>query len=458
MMFQSIRLRLTFWYSGVLLAALLVLGASLWVAVRHNVLSGIETRLREAAKGVRTVLGNDPEKDELDEEIREFEHAAYEIAFLRVRDGAGKELLPDSPLLSMGSRDLKENTGSLNGLRFRLYSERVSINGRDYEIDTAVPLIEAEQMLEQLRTLLLIAIPLVVVVAFCGGYWISGRALSPVGDLTNAAMRISVENLSERLPVRHTGDELQRLSETWNEMLGRLEASVQRIESFTADASHELRTPISVILTSAELALRRQRDAAEYREILEGIVLEAKRMTGLTEDLLALARSDASKAPPPFELVDLGELAREVVHDLAASAERGNIGLKVEIDAAVPGVWGNRPALRRVLLILLDNALKHTPAGGSIEVSSAATGGGATISVKDNGEGIAAADIPHVFDRFYRADKARTGQNGVGLGLSIAQAIARLHGSEIQVESAPAAGSRFFFTLPEKVHQNGSRS
>jgi two-component system heavy metal sensor histidine kinase CusS len=452
---QSIRLRLTFWYSGVLLAALLVFGASLWVAVRHNVQSGIESRLTEAAQGVRTVLEIESDKSDFNEEITEYARAASGAALLRVRDGSGKEWLPDTPLLSMQTRDPKDNTGLLRGERYRTYSERVSVNGQNFEIETGISLSEATRMLEQLRALLLIAIPLVVAVAFCGGYWISGRALSPVDELTNAAMRISVENLSERLPVRKSGDELQRLAETWNEMLGRLQAAVQRITSFTADASHELRTPISVILTSAEVALRRERDAAEYREALTGIVSEAQRMTGLTEDLLALARSDSSQARPPFELIDLGELARETVRDVAASAEQRNIILRTEVDGAAPGVWANRSALRRVLLILLDNALKHTPAGGSIEVGSLATAGGVTIAVRDNGEGIAPGDIVHVFDRFYRADKSRTGQNGVGLGLSIAQAIARMHGSEIQVESVPAAGSRFFLTLPANPQKNG---
>jgi len=443
MRFHSIRLRLTVWYSCVLLAALLVFGASLWVAVRHSVLSGVDRRLSEAAKGIRTVLENESDKRDFDEELTEYARAASETAFLRVLDGAGADLLPDTPL-SMGPRDRE---------RYRTYSERVSVKGRNFEIETGVPLTESDKMLSQFRALLLIAIPLVVAVAFCGGYWISRRALSPVDELTNAAMRISVENLSERLPVRNTGDELQRLAETWNDMLGRLQASVQRITSFTADASHELRTPISVILTSAELALRRERDAAEYRAALTGIVSEAERMTGLTEDLLALARADSSQAAPPFESVDLGALAKEVVSEVTANAKRRKIAVTAEADPNAPNVRANHSALRRVLLILLDNALKHTPPGGSIEVRSTATPGGATISVRDTGEGIAAADLTHVFERFYRADKSRTGQNGVGLGLSIAQAIARMHGSEIHVESAPAAGSRFFLSLSANLQK-----
>jgi heavy metal sensor kinase len=304
--------------------------------------------------------------------------------------------------------------------------------------------------LEQFQALLLVAIPLVVAVSFFGGYWISRRALVPVDELTNAAMRISVENLSERLPVRHTGDELERLAEAWNQMLSRMQSAVQRITSFTADASHELRTPIAIILTSAEMALRRERDAAEYRAALAGIVSEAERMSGLTEDLLALARAD-SRQTLPLELADLGELARDAVTDVAARAEQRNIAMKTEVDQAAPQVLVNRPALRRVFLILLDNALKHTPAGGSVEVRVTATPGGTTIDVRDTGEGIAPADLPHVFERFYRADKSRTANNGMGLGLSIAQSIARLHGSEIRVESVPATGSRFFLFLSENL-------
>jgi two-component system heavy metal sensor histidine kinase CusS len=436
MLFHSIRLRLTVWYSAVLLAGLILFGLLLWVAVRHYLLSTVDQRLLQGAAGVRAVLEHEVSAPDFLEELREYAHAAPGGALLQVRDDSGAELLPSTPLQSPGA-----------GERYRTHTERVSIGGRTFEITAGADLSEVQRMLGQFRSLLLIAIPFVVAVAFGGAYWISRRALSPVGELTSAAMRISVENLSDRLPVRRTGDELQRLAETWNEMLARLEAAVRRITSFTADASHELRTPVSVILTTAELALRRERDAGQYRAALTGIVAEAQRTTGMIEDLLALARADSSHAPLPFEPVDLGELAREIAGELAIAAESRNVEVRTEADPSTPPVRVNRAALRRLLLILLDNALKYSRAGGRIEVTVAPAPGGAMLAVRDDGVGIAPEDVPHVFDRFYRADKSRSAQNGAGLGLSIAQAIAQMHGSKIQVESAPGRGSRFFLAL-----------
>jgi signal transduction histidine kinase len=231
-------------------------------------------------------------------------------------------------------------------------------------------------------------------------------------------------------------------------MLNRLEFNVQRVKKFTADASHELRTPIAVILTTAELTLRRERDPAEYRKSLGEIKTEAERMTSLTENLLMLARVDSDQLRLSFEVIDIEELAGQVVSETAALAHDKDIQLEVKLHGQAGPIRGDRAALRRLLLILLDNAMKYTAAGGSIEVATSRGAGGLVFSVRDTGQGIDPNDLPHVFERFYRADKSRSGSNGTGLGLSIAQSIAQMHGGRIQVESTPGLGCRFDVLIP----------
>jgi heavy metal sensor kinase len=292
--------------------------------------------------------------------------------------------------------------------------------------------------------------------ASAGGYWLSRRALSPVDEITGAARSIGPENLSTRLPVPRTGDELQRLSETWNEMLERLDSAVDRIQRFTADASHELRTPVSVIRTTAELALRRERNPEQYRDALHQILLETERMTQLTEDLLLLARGDAREFTLRWEPVDWNEVAGRVVEEGRSIAEARGIRLRIDPAPGAVMTLGDESALRRLLTVLLDNALKHTPAGGSIEVAISSAEQLVIVTVRDSGEGIDPTDLPHIFDRFYRGDKARNRQTGVGLGLAIAQSAANMHGARIEVESELGRGATFtasFAKLPADEYQ-----
>ncbi len=446
---RSIRFRLTFWYSAILLAGLLLFSGGLWLAVRYELLSSTDKKLAQDVQGIGAVLEEEEGVGgpaQLREELAEYVRAAPGGALLRVRDDGGRELLPGSRLLPGGAPfGLYATTPQ----GYRATAALLQIHGRQFVVEASAPLTDVDRMLAQFRNLLFFAIPLVVLIAIGGGYWISRQALAPVDELRNAAQRISVENLSDRLPVPHTGDELQRLAETWNQMLHRLQSSVQRIVNFTADASHELRTPISVILTTAELALRRDRDIGHYREALTGIVVEAQRMTTLTEDLLSLARADDRGSRLALELLDASELARAVVDEETPSANEKQIQLTTALEEPIPGLRANRAALRRLLLILLDNAVQHTPAGGLIELAGAKHPNGVMLAVRDNGNGISPEDLAHIFDRFYRADKSRNRANGSGLGLSIAQSIARMHGTQIHAESSLGGGSRFYFVLPE---------
>jgi heavy metal sensor kinase len=291
-----------------------------------------------------------------------------------------------------------------------------------------------------------------LIVAALGGYWLSGRALAPVDQIIDEARSIDSANLAARLSVPSSGDELQRLSETLNQMLDRVEQSVLHMRRFTADASHELRAPMTLIYTAAQFALRRDRDPDELKDSLRKILREAKRCTELINQLLLLARSDAGSCQMHFVPTDIGALVHEVLSEVSMLASSKKLGvssslldkpLRLDIDAA---------SFRRMLLILLDNAIKYTPEGGAIAVNLVEEANTARIAVADTGTGIPAEQLPFIFDRFWRADKVRSRDaGGTGLGLAIAREIAQSHGAELTVESSVGHGSTFTVWFPRTL-------
>jgi signal transduction histidine kinase len=312
---------------------------------------------------------------------------------------------------------------------------------------------------------LLVTSALGLALALAGGWVLAGRALRPVDRVTAAAAAIATgdgtaTSLSSRLQVPPTNDELSRLSATFNAMLDRLQASFRAQERFVGDASHELRTPLTAIRGNVDVLLRQVRldgrhlDPADLTTALDDIHRESDRMRRLVEDLLLLARADADAgsdpdktAPIRRELVRLDEIASEAVRSAEALAS-GQV-LELEAPRGVE-VDGDSDRLHQLVMILLDNAIRHTPSGGTIRVAVAATPDGqARIAVRDEGEGIAPEHLPHVFERFYRADGARgRSSGGTGLGLAIAKAICRAHSGDISVTSAPDQGATFLVTLP----------
>jgi heavy metal sensor kinase len=343
----------------------------------------------------------------------------------------------------------------IDGRPFRFAFQKLPVNGRVYTVEMGVPADDAVETLYDFRSYLLMFAPLLLLVAAGGGYWLSRRALSPVDALVRTAREVSGTNLSSRLQKLETGDELQRLSDTLNEMLDRIESAFQRITQFTADASHELRTPVSLIRTEAELALRRSRGEAEYKESLRHILLEAERTTALIEQLLSMARADSGRETLHLEPVDLRQTLRSVVdgwqqvasiRDLQFSA---SLDVPPCLDAPDFSVMGDETLLRRLADILLDNAFKYTPSPGSVHLSLEPQGESAVIKVQDSGVGIAEEEQSKIFERFYRVDKARSrAQGGAGLGLAIAQWIVTQHGGSIRVESRPGQGATFHVELP----------
>jgi len=450
----SIRLRLSLWYSGVLLLGLTLFGAGIWFALGQKLLAGVDERMAQKATAIKTVLEVEKvttDRDQARLELSEFAKEVPDGQLIQVADGSHTILVPAEtpPFFPVSWMNGEPGTRTI---RHQAHSYRVLVTsfdhaGQRYSVLLATPLDEVNGVVQDFRNLVFALVPGVLLAACLGGYWVSRRALAPVDEITQVAKSISVQNLSSRLAVPQTGDELQRMSEAWNGVLERLEGAVKRIRQFTADASHELRTPVTLIRSTAELALRRERDPEEYRKALRAIEAEAKRMTELTTSLLTLARADADEVELALREIDVDSVVAEAVEQSLPLAESKGVTLTLASERRPVAACANEAGLHRLLLVLIDNALKYTPRGGSITVEVASDDDGVHLSVKDTGPGIAADALPHIFDRFFQADQARN-NGGAGLGLSIAQAIARAHGTRIEVQSTLGAGSCFSLTLP----------
>jgi heavy metal sensor kinase len=331
----------------------------------------------------------------------------------------------------------------------RFATRRVAVHNQQYAVQVAAPLHEFYEALERFRLILFLSVPILLIGATVGGYWISRRALQPVDRIAAAAESISIRNLSDRLDVPDTADELQRLSETLNRMLARLSSSVQRMSRFTADASHELRAPVSLIRMTAELAINGGRSNEEYRGDMIQILDESERTSRLIDSLLLLARADSGEDGLQRELTNFATSVREAVGQGHLLATERRIQLVADIGEAPVVIVGDAQALRRLVFILLDNAIKYNIEGGSVQVSLNGVAGYAVCMVSDSGTGISQEDQQHIFDRFWRADKVRSrGAGGAGLGLSIARWIVDRHDGTIEVTSESGKGSTFTIRLP----------
>ncbi len=428
---RSIGFRLTLWYAAVLTAGLGLFGALVWFSLRHELLADVDRELAGGATRFENYFRAESKEPgiQLEDELTEFCQALPPGSFISLRGTNGFTFhYPPAD--------------SANGPAVRILRKQFHVDGQRFDLEVRASTGAVLHTLELLRLLLLGLVPVVIVIACLGGAWLSRRALRPVHDIAAAALTISIENLSGRLPVPATGDELAYLTRVLNTMLERLESAVQTLSQFVADASHELRTPLAVILTGAELALRRMREPESYRSSLAQIAQEARRMTQLVEDLLLLARGGANIVETPLEPVDLRGIAGAVCAEARtlAAARRIRVTLSAPERAAV--VVANPGALHRLLLALLDNAVKYSRDGGDVNVAVTRDDSRACVTVQDFGTGIAERDLPHIFERFYRADRARGG-GGHGLGLALAQTIAKAHGAAIEVSSVEGSGSVF---------------
>jgi heavy metal sensor kinase len=428
---RSIRFRLTVWYALILSAALCVFSGLIWTMMEQRLLRDIRRGLDEEAGRFEVFVQREVAEVpavNLDAEIEEFCHALPSSSYLELRPTDGGQ-----PFLYRASANAWAG--------HEVLTRTMAIRGRQYVLEIGASRAQMHRALELLSTLLLSLVPVVIAVACLGGAWLSRRALRPVDEITSAARAIGIENLACRLPATGTGDELERLAQTWNATLARLESAVAVLSRFAGDASHELRTPVAVIRTGAELALRRDREPEAYREALREIAAESERMTELVEDLLFLARRD-TRAGMPMAPIDLREALNDAAQELHGLAEAREIRIRVSTGADDAMIAGNATALRRLFLALLDNALKYSAGGTEVSAAIVQRNGRIVVVVADQGIGIAGEDLPHIFQRFYRASKARS-DGGHGLGLSLAQSIAVAHHAAIEVSSEPGRGSVF---------------
>jgi len=313
-------------------------------------------------------------------------------------------------------------------------------------IQAGLPLERMDHTLWRYTQTLLVLVPLGLLLAAAGGAGVARIALRRVDEMTRTARRITAEDLSRRVPVRGAGDELDRLAETLNGMLVRLESTVVQLRRFTADAAHELRTPLTVLKGGIEVALRAERSGEEYRAVLASSLEEVERVSRLAEDLLLLSRLTAGVEEERAR-VDLEPIVLEVFDVGSRLAQQTGVALRLA-GAESATVIGQPRSLSRALMNLVENAIKYTPAGGKVELSLRTAEGHALLAVQDSGIGIAPADAERIFEPFVRLDAARARETGgSGLGLAIARSIVEAHGGTLAVESEPGAGSRFTIRL-----------
>ena len=450
---HSIAVRLTCWFSAVFLAGFIVFGVVMWLDLawhlgegRDRTLSRRGSRLFELLKATEN---QGPEKRNA--KYLQFADGTPEGNLVHLYGSDGALVYPLQPLpvdfpwppVRRVAGDFFEDV-NYSGRPFRVLTRQVTVDAKPMTIVVAGQLEDNRQLLSRFATGLAAATPALLVLSALCGYLLSRRALGPVDELTAAVRSISIGSLSGRLPVYQTGDELQRLAETSNEMLARLENAVGRINRFTADASHELRSPISFIRTVAEYALRNPSLDAESREGFEDILAESVEAGRLLEDMLTLARADAGRLDVVLEHLNLSDLVESICEKARTAAAEKRQALVVRTAAAgVVEVRGDRTSLGRLLWTLLDNAVKYTPEGGRIEIALERSGGEATVSVRDSGIGIPKDALPHVFERFFRTDSARGHADGTGLGLAIAKWIADAHNARLSAESTVGEGTVF---------------
>jgi heavy metal sensor kinase len=320
--------------------------------------------------------------------------------------------------------------------------------GTSYLVEAGAPMDEVQADLRQWLLFLAIGLPVVTIVAIAGGGWLVKRALSPVDRIAATAERITWHNLSERLPVPPTGDELERLSVALNRMIERLDEAFQHSRRFVADASHELRTPLTVLRGEIESMAQEPRLDPGWREQLGSTLEEVERLSNIVEGLFAISRLDAGEAAAEWKPFDLAQLTAATADQMGLLAEDKDI--KVKCTARL-GAWveGDRARVKQVVVNLLDNAIKYSPRGGSVALNVEASDGKAILEVADNGIGIPPEALPRVFERFYRVDQARSRERGgAGLGLSIVKSICAAHQGRVVVTSAPGQGSTFRVELP----------
>jgi heavy metal sensor kinase len=461
----SIRFRLAAWHAGLLTAVIVLLGAVLYITVRNYLDDTLlETQGRRAHQIAETLLADAPRtgEDYVVREIKALYSPEQSDRFIRVTRGNGSVLYVSGPpddqsfdpakVAPFTPGDAVESTRSQNlgdGRVLLIASFRAAtIEGGHYLVEVGTSAEPVDRFAKHLLKLLALGIPLVCIIAAFGGYLLAGRALRTVEQIAVKAEIITQHNLSERLPVSHSGDELERLSISLNHMITRLDDAFSNSKRFVADASHELRTPLTVIQGELENLASDPTLSPDTRDRVGSALEDVERLTKIVGKLFALSRLDAGEAQEEWLQLDLAALASATSDQMTLLAEDKFIKVTCDVEQPVY-VMGDRSRLQQVVVNLLDNAVKYTPRGGSINLKVYASGNQGLLEVADTGIGIPSEALPLVFERFFRVDRDRAaGAEGAGLGLAIVRSICIAHGGRVEVESVVGSGTRFLVILP----------
>jgi heavy metal sensor kinase len=448
--FKSIKFRLTVWYLIAIMLPLVAFGTVAYFMLSKNLYRNLDEALRARVVELENSIAVQDHQISFEEKFNDFiliydadsallQRLGPNVKFANIEEMVQQALFGRSSFLTATTTE---------GQDVRLYAAPFNLDSR-----TRIAIIvgrltrEVQNMLNIFRVIIIYSALAVILLAGVGGIFLASRTLKPVDHITDIAREIGEGDLSRRIDIQ-SEDEMGRLATTLNWMIGRLEKAFQKQRQFAADASHELRTPLAIIQAESSLALDKRRTHAEYRRSLELVSQEVIYMSEIVEKLLLLAREDAGSEPTSFQEVNVKDLMTELSSDLEALAQEKNVAFILgPMDDLV--VKGDRSKLRQLFLNILDNAIRYTPSGGKVSSSLMRKNGSALVSISDTGMGIPAEDLPFIFERFYRVDKARSHSNGgLGLGLAIASTIAKLHGGGIEVESQVGKGSTFHVSLP----------
>ena len=469
-MFKTIKFRMTLWYVVILGIILSSFSFFLYFTLADSLYKGVDNKIRTMAEIVASSARSPFEAGTSIADLDQVMTDQFGIRplgrFIQILDESGRVGDRSTNLrdvqIPISVQTLKaaskgaitfETVRVMGKYPLRVVTIPISENGKMAGIVQVGSSLEGvEDALHQLLLILLIAVPAALLVASAGGLFLANKALRPVDAITQIARRIGSGDLSQRIRIKRANDELGRLASTFNEMIAKLEKSFRQVKRFTADASHELKTPLTILRGEVEVGLKKKRGLKEYQRILASNLEEISRMSRIVEDLLTLSRADMGELTMEREEIELSTLAREVWEDLQMMAKKKRVQLKF-MDDGFTRVEGDPLFLRQLILNITENGLKYTPAGGEValKVKGDRDQGVVRLFVSDTGVGIPQKDLKRVFDRFFRVDTARSRETGgTGLGLSICQWIAHAHEGQIAVESTVGKGSTFTVTLPMK--------
>jgi heavy metal sensor kinase len=463
--FKSIKFKLTSWYVVILAVILSLFSLFLYLTLADSLYKGMDSKIKTMAE-IIVSSARSPFAIDLDQLLTDRYGVRPFGRYVQLLDESGKiggssanvqdiKIPISVPTLKAASKGITtyENVQVMGKYPLRLVTMPVMDNGRMMGVVQVASSLEGvEEALDKLALILLIAVPAVLLFTSAGGLFLANKALRPVDQITRIARRIGSGDLSQRIRIKRVNDELGRLAATFNEMIAKVDESFRQVKRFTADASHELKTPLTILRGEVEVGLKKERAPKEYKRILVSNLEEITRMSRIVDDLLTLSRADMGELKMEREDVELSALAREVWDDLQILAHQRKVELTFIGDGLVP-VDGDPLFLRQLILNLAENGLKYTRPGGevSIKVERDRDNGIAKVLVADTGVGIEPKDLKRIFDRFFRTDKARSRDTGgTGLGLSICQWIVQAHKGGIAVKSKVGKGSTFTVTLPLK--------